>query len=186
MIPCTRLYAYIGCQLRAAAMAAPPSGQGAHMAPGSKNILQMLFWDCQHQRKRCLTSWVPRCHMVRLFHLSLLHGIMLCFCCDMACNLLHAVYHSKDVDTWLLCLTFGRRWVHLPLDQQLLTALSGQTVRRVFCFEADSETTCMTRSSFVSFVRTATLTSKRCVERPFKSASLIAEGGLHVHCASGP
>ena len=40
------------------------------------------------------------------------------------------VYQSKDVDKWLLFLTVGCEWVHLPVDQQLVTALSGQAVRR--------------------------------------------------------
>jgi len=50
---------------------------------------------------------------------------------EMACNPLRMVYPRKDVDKWLLCHTFGCRRVHLPLNQQLVTALSGQTVRRV-------------------------------------------------------
>lgn len=53
------------------------------------------------------------------------------------------------------------------------------------CFEADSELTCIDSIQFC-YTRTATLAAKRCVKRPFELPSLIAEGRLRAHCASGP
>ena len=83
MVPCTRLYAYIGCQLRAAAMAAPNTIR-ARGPYGSwiKEYSSDAFLGLPASKEALLDklgSSVPYGETLPLS--SPLHGIMLCFCC---------------------------------------------------------------------------------------------------------